>query len=99
MRYISWVWFWYVLIGFVLGGGAVYLWSYLKKKAAKLVWYEWVLFILAGLSFIFLGQTFIGSLQENESQAAWMSVAFMGIPIIVMMVGALRSLSVRISKA
>lgn len=99
MRYVSWVWFWYVLIGFLLGGGAVYLWSYLKEKAVKLVWYEWVLFVLAGLSIIFLGQTFIGSLQEGEPQAAWMSVAFMGIPIIIMMVGAIRSLGKRLKKA
>ena len=41
MRYISWTWFLYVVIGFLLGGGAVYLWSYLKEKAVKLVWYEW----------------------------------------------------------
>lgn len=97
MRYISWTWFWYVLIGFLLGGGAVYLWSYLKDKAAKLVWYEWVLFILSGIFFVFLGQTFIGSLEEGATQAAWLSVVFMGLPIIVMMVGALRSLRKRIS--
>ena len=99
MRYISWTWFWYVLIGFLLGGGAVYLWSYLKEKAVKLVWYEWVLFILAGLIFMFLGQTFIGSFEEGESQAAWLSVVFMGVPIIIMMVGAFRSLRTRILKS
>ena len=99
MRYISWTWFLYVLIGFLLGGGAVYLWSYLKDKAAKLVWYEWVLFILSGLVFVLLGQTFIASLQEGEPQAAWMSVLFMGIPIIIMMVGAFRSLGSRLKKA
>lgn len=99
MRYISWTWFLYVVIGFLLGGGAVYLWSYLKEKAVKLVWYELVLFVLSGLAFILLGQTFIASFQEGEPQAAWMSVVFMGIPIVIMMVGALRSLSTRVSKA
>jgi hypothetical protein len=97
MRYISMTWFWYVVIGFLLGGGVVYLWSYLREKAVKLVWYEWVLFILSGFIFIFLGQTFIGSLEEGESQAAWLSVVFMGIPIIIMMVGAFRSLRTRLS--
>ena len=98
MRYISWTWVLYVLIGFLLGGGAVYLWSYLKDKAVKLVWYEWVLFILAGLSFALLGQTFIGSFEEGETQAAWMSVVFFGVPIIIMMVVSLRSLLSRILK-
>lgn len=95
MRYISWTWVLYVLIGFLLGGGAVYLWSYLKDKALKLVWYEWILFILAGLAFMLLGQTFIASFQEGEPQAAWMAVVFMGIPLAIMLVGALRSLRTR----
>lgn len=99
MRYISWTWIWYVLIGFILGGGLVYLWTFLKEKAINLKWYEWVLFILSGLAFIFLGQTFIGSYGEGEAQAAWMSVVFFGIPIIIMMVGAFRSLSQRFPKA
>jgi hypothetical protein len=99
MRYISWIWFWYVLIGFLLGGGAVYLWSFLKDKAIKLVWYEWVLFILSGLIFMLLGQTFIGSFEEGEAQAAWMSVIFMGVPIIIMMVFSIRSLLSRKPKA
>jgi hypothetical protein len=88
-----------VLIGFLLGGGAVYLWSYLRDKAVKLVWYEWVLFILSGIIFIFLGQTFIGSFGEGEPQAAWLSVVFMGVPIIIMMVGAFRSLRTRLQEA
>lgn len=99
MRYISWTWFWYVLIGYLLGAGSVFLWQFLKKVEIKLVWYEWVLFILSSLAFIFLGQTFIGSYGEGEIQAAWMSVVFFGIPIIIMMVGAFRSLNQRLPKA
>jgi len=93
MRPISWIWFWYLLIGYFLGAGSVYL------RKMRLVWYEWILFILSGLTFIFLGQTFIGSYGEGEIQAAWMSVVFLGIPITLMMVGALRSLSSRLPKA
>lgn len=99
MRLISWIWFWYVLIGFLLGGGAVYLWSYLKDKTVKLVWYEWVLFILAGFVFILLGQTFIASLEEGQNRAAWLSVVFFGIPIVIMLVVAFRSLQKRLPKA
>lgn len=98
MSYISWTWIWYVLIGFVVGGASVFLWNFLKEKAITLKWYEWILFILSGLLFIFLGQTFIGSFGEGEAQAAWLSVVFFGIPIIIMMVGAYRSLNQRLSK-
>lgn len=99
MRYVSWTWFLYVLIGFLLGGGAVYLWSYLKERSVKLVWYEWVLLILSNLAFVLLGQTFIASFQEGEPQAAWLSVVFLGVPIIIMLVGAFRSLKPRLPKA
>ena len=98
MRYISWDWFLYVLIGFVLGGGAVYLWTYLKEKAVTLKWFEWILIVLSFLIVMFLGQTFIASLQEGEPQAAWMSVLFMGLPLVVLAVVAYRSISARMAK-
>jgi hypothetical protein len=88
-----------VIIGFILGGASVYLWNFLKEKAIQLKWFEWVLFILSSLLFVFLGQTFIGSFGEGEVQAAWLSVVFFGIPIIIMMVGAYRSLYQRLPKA
>ena len=99
MRLISWVWFWYVLLGFVLGGCAVYLWVTLKEKGIKLVWYEWVLLLMSYVIFIFMGQTFIASFGEGEPQAAWLSLIFIGIPIIIMAVVSARSIQTRISKS
>jgi hypothetical protein len=96
---VSWQWFWYVLLGFILGGFTVYLWGFLKEKAIKLVWYEWVLVLLSFAVFLLLGQTFIASYGEGQPQAAWMSLVFMGVPIIIMMVGAFRSLRTRLPKA
>ncbi len=98
MRYISWVWFWYVLLGFLLGGGAVYLWVTLREKAVNLVWYEWTLIVLGALIYILMGQTFIASFGEGQSQAAWMSLIFMGIPIILIVVGSLRLIKSRLAK-
>ena len=94
---VSWQWFSYVLLGFILGGCAVYLWGFIKEKAIKLVWYEWVLVLLSFVVFLFLGQTFIASFGEGQPQAAWMSVVFMGIPIVIMAVGASRSIKSRLA--
>jgi uncharacterized membrane protein len=99
MRYVSWTWFWYVLVGFVLGGGLVFLWSYLREKAIKLVWYEILLIAVSAIVFIFMGQTFIASLGEGEPQAAWLSLFFMGFPIVLMGVAAFRSVSMRLAKS
>ncbi len=99
MRLVSWNWFLYVLIGFLMGGGAVYLWYVLKEKAIKLVWYELVLTVLAFITFLFMGQTFIASFAEGEPRAAWMTVVFMGLPIIIMTVVAVRSIQARLARA
>jgi|GEM_PF-1006276 len=95
MRLVSWIWFWYILVGFLMGGGAVMIWHYLKKASLKLVWFEWILTILIFITFMFLGQTFIASFQEYEPKAAWMTVAFMGIPIMIMSVLLYRSINKR----
>ena len=99
MRLVSWTWFWYVLLGFILGGGSVYLWMTLKEKAIKMVWYEWVLSVLSIVIILFMGQTFIGSFEEGEPQAAWLSLVFMGIPIIILAVILVRSMRSRMAKA
>jgi len=98
MRYISWTWFWYVLIGFLLGGGAVYLGMLLKEKIIKLTWYEWIMVVLGFVIFLFLGQTFIASFIEGEPRAAWMSLLFFGFIIVLLGVGTYRSVKPRLSR-
>ena len=95
---VSWHWFWYVLLGFILGGFTVYLWGFFKEKAIKPVWYEWILMILRFAVFLLLGQTFIASFREGQPQAAWMSVVFMGLPIVLMAVVTFRSVKSRLAK-
>ena len=95
MKLVSWTWFWYVVVGFIMGGGAVMLWSTLKNASLKLVWYEWVLMILSFIMFMFMSQTFIASFQEYEPLAAWLTVVFMGIPILIMAVVLFRLLNKR----
>ena len=78
-----------------MGGGAVMIWNTLKKLNIKLVWYEWILLILSFVTFMFMGQTFIASFQEYEPRAAWFTLVFMGIPILIMAVILYRSVNKR----
>ncbi len=95
MRIVSWNWFWYVLLGFIMGGGALYFYTLLKEKSVKLVWHELTLTILSFATFMLLGQTFISSFNEGEPRAAWLTVVFLGLPIIIMAVIVRRSMSSR----
>lgn len=97
MRLISWNWFWYVLLGFIMGGGAFYTYTLLKEKGVRLVWHELTLTVIAFATFMFLGQTFIASFKEGEPRAAWLTIVFMGLPIIVMAVVVLRSVRARMT--
>ena len=97
MRIVSWNWFWYVLLGFIMGGGAFYFYTVLKEKTVKLVWYELTLTFLAFATFMFMGQTFIASFNECEPRAAWLTIVFMGLPIIIMTVIVLRSIRARMT--
>jgi hypothetical protein len=97
MRIISWNWFWYVLLGFIMGGGALYLYTVLKEKGIKLAWHELALTIVSFATFLFMGQTFIASFNEGEPRAAWLTIVFMGLPIIMMAVVVLRSVRDRMT--
>lgn len=95
MKLVSWFWFWYVLVGFLMGGGAVMIWNILKSINLKMVWYEWILTIVSFFTFMMMSQTFIASFQEHEPKAAWLTLVFMGIPILLMAVVLYRSINKR----
>jgi len=83
MRLVSWEWLWYVLTGFVMGGGSVFFVTKLNAMGTKLLWYEWILGGLSMLIFMFMVQIFIASFKEFKPRAAWMTIVFMGFPIIL----------------
>ena len=83
MRLASWEWFWYVVIGFLMGSGLVYFVTELNAMDIKLLWYEWILGTLFMFIFMFMGQTFIASFKEFQPRAAWMTLVFLGFPIIL----------------
>lgn len=98
MKLISWDWINYVLVGFIMGASAVIIWHFLKKYKLKLVWHEWILLLLSFITFLFMSQTFIASFYEFEPKAAWFSLLFMGIPLLLMVTIVFRSLKKRYVK-
>jgi hypothetical protein len=48
--------------------------------------------------FLFATQTFIASIGERETQAAWLSLLFFGIPIVLIAVGVPRLVQKRLPK-
>ena len=83
MRLASWEWFWYVVTGFVMGSASVFIVTKLNAMDIKLLWYEWILGGLFMLIFMFMVQTFIASFKEFQPRAAWMTIVFLGIPMIL----------------
>lgn len=83
MRYVSWEWIWYVVTGFIMGSGSVFFVTKLNAMGIKLLWYEWILGGLSLLIFMFMMQTFIASFKEFKPRAAWMTLVFMGFPMIL----------------
>lgn len=83
MRLASWEWFWYVVTGFVMGSASVFIVTKLNAMDIKLLWYEWILGGLVMLIFMFMVQTFIASFKEFKPRAAWMTLVFMGVPILL----------------
>ena len=83
MRLVSWEWFWYVVTGFVMGSVSVWFVTRFSAMDIQLLWYEWILGGILMLTFMFMVQTFIASFKEFKPRAAWMTIVFMGIPIIL----------------
>ncbi len=96
MRLVSWTWFWYVLTGFIMGGGLMCLIHWAKNNEISFKIYEWAGIILNLLIFMFMIQTFIASYQELVPRAAWLTVVFLGIPMVVIGVLTMRSVKKRL---
>ncbi len=79
-----------------MGGGLACFLYWVKKNAVKVKAFEWILIVLIALGFMFMAQTFIASFEELVSRAAWLTLVFMGLPIIIMLVIVSRSIRKRL---
>lgn len=96
MRLVSWVWFYYVVLGFLMAGGLSLVLYLVKKYTLKLKWFEWASVVVNLLIFMFMGQTFIASFQEYEPRAAWLTLVFMGLPMAILIAVTVRSIRSRL---
>lgn len=64
-----------LLLGLVIGAAAVYL----IKSGVRIKWYEWLLGAIAMLFLFATVQHYVGSLNEYETQSAWMGALIFGV--------------------
>jgi hypothetical protein len=75
---------WWFLYGLIVGGGAIRVLIWDLEGHMEITWVAWLIAILTLLLATFTIQTFVGSFQEREPRAAWMSLLFMGIPTLIL---------------
>ena len=75
---------WWFLYGLIVGGGLMRLLIWDLEGRMEITWVAWLIAILTLLLATFTIQTFVGSFQEREPRAAWMSLLFMGIPTLIL---------------
>ena len=81
---------WWFLFGLVLGACVMGLLRWKSAKKISMTWYEWVMGIASLILILLVIQNFVGSLEEEQTRAAWMGVLFLGIPAVILGVLAVR---------
>ena len=78
--------FLWLIVGFLLGTGALYL---KNRSDITLAWYDWVMLVLAILFFMLAISNYSGSMAELESRAARFLLLAFGVPglLLVAIVG------------
>ncbi len=71
--------FW-IIAGFLLGVGALYL---RNQPKIKLAWFDWVLLLLALVFFLLAIENYTGSMSELEPRAATMLLVSFGLPGLI----------------
>ena len=92
----TWSWLSWFVFGLVVGVGLNTAWALVKERVT-IKWFEWGLTFLIVFGSAFMMQTFWASFDEWAPQAAWMSLVFLGVPIIVMAVVLVRSVQKRLA--
>lgn len=65
----------WLIVGLIVGAGAVWLVSWTRARKISVTWYEWLIVAVA-VAFVLFGiQNFEGSMAELETRAAWTLLA------------------------
>jgi hypothetical protein len=74
----------WLILGLIIGAGAVGLAWYARARQVKIRWYEWLLGVAAIMLALLAIQNYVGSLAELEPQAAPVLLAMFGVPAIIL---------------
>lgn len=79
----------WLVLGLLIGAGAVALAQRTRRSGTAIRWYEWLLGALGVAGLLLTLEATLGHQAENEPTAAWMSVVTLGLPsLIVLLIGA-----------
>lgn len=74
----------WLIIGLIVGVGGYWLVTTLYARDIRVMWYEWLIALSAVVLALLAIQNFVGSLEELEPQAAWMTLVMFGVPALVL---------------
>lgn len=70
----------WMIVGFLLGVGAIML---RRNPHIKLAWFDWVMLVLAVVFFVLAVVNYTGSMEELEPRAANFLLASFGLPGLI----------------
>ena len=77
---------WWTLFTIILVAALTLLVIYVFNKKMVVKWWEWVLFGIGILLFVFALQNFFGAMMEGESKPAFMFLWTLGIPALILLI-------------
>jgi biotin transporter BioY len=73
----------WLILGFVIGAGALWLASWARAKNVKVSWLAWLLLAIAVVSALSGIQNYVELMAEYEPQAAVMMIPMYGVQVLV----------------
>lgn len=71
----------WLILGIVIGIGALYL---RKQATVKLVWFDWVMLVVAIVFYLLAILNYTGSMEELEPRAAMFLLVAFGLPGLIL---------------
>jgi hypothetical protein len=81
---------WCFIFGLILGAAILAFVLWIHSRKIQVTWYEWLMGALALVLILLILQNFFASYAEFEPTAGWMGLIFMGIPVLILAVLAVR---------
>jgi len=72
---------WWLILGILLGVGALLLYS---RKDLKLAWYDWAILVVAVVFYLLAIENYSGSMAELEPRAAGLLLISFGLPAVIL---------------